>query len=135
MTALTFTTPLAGLRTAPSDLRLARSGAPATRLRLTDRGRRVLALVAALPAAAVLAAAVIGGGSALAGREDGAPAGSFETVTVEAGDSLWMIAEEVAPAADPRDVIAAISRLNGLHGAALQAGQQLAIPAEYSAGR
>ncbi|GAA3622447.1 hypothetical protein GCM10022200_00730 [Microbacterium awajiense] len=106
-----------------------------TRLRLTVRGRRVLAAVAALPAAAALSFAIIGGGAAIAGSDDGAPAASFQTVTVSYGESLWSIAEEVAPGADPRDVVYAISRLNALDGAALQVGQTLAIPAEYAADR
>jgi len=108
---------------------------PATRLRITARGRRVLAALAAAPIVIALALAVIGGGAALASREEGAPAGTFTTVTVSAGETLWSIAEEVAPDADPRDVIAAIVRLNALDGAHVAAGQQLAIPAEYDASR
>jgi Tfp pilus assembly protein FimV len=108
---------------------------PATRLRLTVRGRRVLAAAAALPAVVALGIAMISGGSALASKDSGARAGSFATVTVSTGDSLWSIAEEVAPSADPRDVVDAIVRLNALHGAGISAGQRLAIPAEYSAGR
>jgi Tfp pilus assembly protein FimV len=103
-----------------------------TRLRLTPRGRRVLAALAALPAVVALSVAMISGGSALASREDGATATSFETVTVQAGDSLWAIAERVAPSADPRDVVAAFSRLNGLDAGLVSAGQELAIPAEYA---
>ena len=95
----------------------------------------MLAAAAALPAVVALSVAMISGGSALASRDAGAPAGSFATVTVSSGDSLWSIAEEVAPAADPRDVVDAIVRLNALHGVAISAGQRLAIPAEYSAGR
>jgi Tfp pilus assembly protein FimV len=122
MSAVAITAPAAG-------------ALPATRLRLTVRGRRVLAAAAALPAVVALSFAVISGGSALASRDSGAPAGSFATVTVSTGDSLWSIAEEVAPSADPRDVVDAIVRLNALQGAAISAGQRLAIPAEYSAGR
>ncbi|WP_322409398.1 LysM peptidoglycan-binding domain-containing protein [Microbacterium invictum] len=103
-----------------------------TRLRLTTRGRRVLASLAALPAVVALSAAMISGGSALATRADGGPAASFDTVTVQSGDSLWAIAERVAPSADPRDVVAAFSRLNGLDAGVVAAGQELAIPAEYS---
>jgi Tfp pilus assembly protein FimV len=103
-----------------------------TRLRLTARGRRVLAGIAAIPAAVALSIAIIGGGTALASRDDGAPAGSFETVTVMPGDSLWSIAEAVAPHADPRDVVDAIARLNALEGVGLTAGQELAIPVEYA---
>jgi len=108
---------------------------PATRLRITVRGRRVLAAVTAFPVIVALAAAIIGGGVAVATKEDGAAAGSFETVTVMSGDSLWTIAQSVAPGADPRDVVAAIERLNVLDGVTIAAGQKLAIPAEYATGR
>lgn len=105
--------------------------APRTRLRLTSRGRRLLASVVALPLAAAIGFAAMSGGSALASGES-APAGSFETVVVMPGDTLWSIAAEVAPAADPRDVIDAIVRLNVLEGGVLVAGEELAIPAEYT---
>lgn len=104
----------------------------ATRLRLTPRGRRILVLLAALPAALALGLAILSGGSALASRDDGAPAGTFATLTVGAGESLWAIAEQVAPAADPRDVVDAIVRLNALDGVTVSSGQRLSIPAEYS---
>ncbi|MGZ8803710.1 MAG: LysM peptidoglycan-binding domain-containing protein [Microbacterium sp.] len=103
-----------------------------TRLRLTTRGRRIVAALAALPAVVALSLAVISGGSALASREASAPSGSFTTLTVAAGESLWSIAEQVAPGADPRDVVDAIVRLNALDGVTVSAGQQLSIPAEYS---
>ena len=105
----------------------------ATRLRLTVRGRRILAAIAALPAVIALSLAVISGGSALASRDTGAMTGSFATLTVSAGDSLWSIAEQVAPGADPRDVVDAIVRLNALDGVTVSAGQQLSIPSEYAA--
>lgn len=108
---------------------------PRTRLRLTTRGRRALAFVVALPVSVAVAIAVISGGSALAGREGGAPEGTFSAVVVAPGDSLWSIAERVAPGADPRDVVDAIVRLNALDGAGLQAGQSLAIPTDYATGR
>ena len=107
----------------------------ATRLRLTVRGRRILAALAAMPAIIALSLAVISGGSALASRDLGSPSGSFATLTVSAGDSLWSIAEQVAPGADPRDVVDAIVRLNALEGVTVSAGQQLAIPAEYAPAR
>lgn len=106
--------------------------APRTRLRLTVRGRRVLAFLAALSAIGALAFAVLAGGSALASHESGAPAGTFQTVTVSAGDSLWSIAGEIAPSADPRDVVDALTRLNALDGVTLTPGQELAIPTEYA---
>lgn len=107
----------------------------ATRLRLTVRGRRVLAALAALPAVVAIGVAVISGGSALASRDAGAPVGTFTTITVSPGESLWSIAETVAPQSDPRDVVDAIVRLNALDGVEVQAGQSIAIPAEYAPSR
>jgi Tfp pilus assembly protein FimV len=106
-----------------------------TRLRLTIRGRRVLATLAAVPAIIAISVAMISGGTALANRDAGAPVESFSTVTVSVGDTLWSIAESVAPTADPRDVVDAIVRLNALDGVSLEAGQSLAIPAEYDSTR
>ena len=106
-----------------------------TRLRLTIRGRRVLAALVAVPLAVAVGMAVVSGGAALASKDAGAPAGSFSTVTVEPGDSLWSIAQTVAPGADPRDVVDAIVRLNALDGVTLSPGEQIAIPAEYAPAR
>ncbi|GAA2989056.1 deferrochelatase/peroxidase EfeB [Microbacterium terrae] len=125
MTAIAVTAPT--FRTTAPTLR-----SPRTRLRLTLRGRRVLALLAALPAVIALSAAVISGGAAIATRDAGAVAGTFTTVTVGVGDTLWSIAEEVAPQADPRDVVDAIVRLNALDGATLLVGDQVALPLEYA---
>lgn len=102
-----------------------------TRLRLTARGRRLVLAAAAMPLAVGIGFAVLSGGSAVASGEDVARA-SFETVTVLPGDTLWSIAESVAPGADPRDVIGEITRMNLLQGGALQIGQTLAIPAEFA---
>lgn len=119
------------------DITAAASFAPrvtSTRLRLTARGRRVLAFLAAVPAIVVLSLAILSGGGALASSETGAPAGTFTEVTVMPGDTLWSIAESVAPDADPRDVVDEIIRLNALSSASLVAGQSLALPLEYLAG-
>ena len=110
-------------------------GAPATRLRLTVRGRRVLAFLASIPAVIALSVAIVSGGGALASGEGSAPAGTFAEVTVMPGDTLWSIAEEVAPAADTRDVVDDIARLNALSSGELAAGQSLAIPTEYAEAR
>ena len=107
----------------------------ATRLRLTVRGRRVIAAVAALPAVIALAFAIVSGGGALASSDGNAPAGTFEQVTVLPGDTLWSLAEEVAPGVDPREVVDDIMRLNALPSGALEVGQTLYLPTEYSAGR
>jgi len=108
---------------------------PTTRLRLTARGRRVFAFLAALPVVVALAVAVVGGGAALASNESGAQAGAFTEITVMSGETLWSIAEDVAPGADPRDVVAEITRLNALESGSVAAGQRIAIPAEYAPSR
>ena len=136
MTAIGFTTSVPSpARVAGAAAQLATRAGRSTRLRLTVRGRRVLAALAALPAVLALSVAVLGGGAALASRDAGAPAGSFTTVTVAAGESLWTIAEEIAPGHDPRDVVDQIVRLNALDSVVLQAGQSLSIPAIYDSGR
>lgn len=108
---------------------------PRTRLRLTRRGGRVLAALAAIPLVAAVVVGVVSGGSAIGSNDAGAPAGTFDTVTVMPGDSLWSIARSVAPGQDPRDVVAEISSLNQLPGSVLDTGEELAIPADYSNGR
>lgn len=106
--------------------------APTTRLRLTVRGRRVLAFLAAIPVAVALSVAIVSGGGALASNE-GESGVSFSHVTVQPGDTLWSIARAVAPESDPRDVVDAIVRLNALPSGGLDVGQSIAIPAEYAA--
>lgn len=99
-----------------------------TRLRLTRRGRVVLTALAALPLVVGILVASLSSGGAVAGVDGPSPA-SFETVVVGAGDSLWGIAEQIAPSEDPRDVILEIMRINGLADAVVQPGQRLALPA------
>ncbi|MGF2950437.1 LysM peptidoglycan-binding domain-containing protein [Microbacterium alcoholitolerans] len=105
--------------------------APSTRLRLTVRGRRVLATLAALPLAVGIAASALAGGAALASG-DQAAAAAFDSVTVLPGDTLWSIAAEAAPGTDPRVVIEDIKRLNNLTSGAIQVGAAISIPTEYS---
>lgn len=50
-------------------------------------------------------------------------------VTVEAGDTLWSIAGDVAPRSDRRDTVAQLVELNALSDAVVQVGQQIAVPA------
>ena len=101
-----------------------------TRLRLTRRGRIVFTTLASLPLIAWALVAVLGSGGAAADAGAGAELGSrtFEYVTVHQGDSLWAIAESIAPHGDPRVVIDEIIRLNGLDDAAVEPGQRLALP-------
>jgi hypothetical protein len=107
-------------------------------LRITRRGRVVLGAVLALPVAAVLVSMAVNSIPAAASSassaavSSGAASSEFDFVTVGEGESLWSVAERVAPASDPRDVIADIERLNGLESSVVAAGQSLAIPAAYT---
>lgn len=93
-------------------------------LRITTRGRIVLVTIIALAIVAV--SLMLATPIASAGNED--VPNTFEYITVLSGDTLWDIAAEVDPSADPRDVVAEIMALNQLSSAALTPGQNLAIP-------
>jgi nucleoid-associated protein YgaU len=67
------------------------------------------------------------GASGRAGAAAGAPAATY---VVRDGDTLWSIAVGVASDGDPRTVVDAISRANGMHGATLVPGEALIIPAD-----
>lgn len=49
------------------------------------------------------------------------------TVIVQKGDTLWSIAESLAPQADPRLVIENIKQNNHLSGSGLKTGQKLNV--------
>ena len=49
-------------------------------------------------------------------------------VTVQSGDTLWDIAQEVDPKTDPRDTMVQISKLNDLQGSTVKVGQRLEVP-------
>ncbi|MBX3194974.1 MAG: LysM peptidoglycan-binding domain-containing protein [Microbacteriaceae bacterium] len=110
------------------------------RLRITRRGRAVVAFLAAVP---LIVAAYLGlglpaqasGAQATAAQASaglGSGAAAFTYVSVEPGQSLWQLANDIAPEADPREVVADILALNNLRSADVQPGQELAIPMEYA---
>lgn len=101
---------------------------PTTRLRMTKRGRRVLIGLIALPIVIAAFTAALNSGGAVATGEAGA--NDFTYVTVSQGESLWQLAQEIAPTKDPRDVVAEIVALNNLQGE-LQPGQKIALPKGY----
>jgi LysM repeat protein len=102
--------------------------AASTPLRLTRRGRVVVAVAAAL---LLTALSLVVAGSALAtSHAAAARAGEqhLTQVTVRPGQSLWSVAEAADPNADTRLVIQQIINLNGLTGDTIVAGQQLWVP-------
>jgi LysM repeat protein len=92
-------------------------------LRLTRRGRLVV-LMLMLALGAVVSLALTAPGLASSTAE----VVPVRYVTVAPGDTLWSIAGEVAPDADPRDTVADIVERNALTGSTIQAGQRIAVP-------
>lgn len=96
-------------------------------LRLTVRGRR---LVAAVTVLVFGAAAFVIGQQVVSALRDEPRYTHTTTVQVGAGQSLWSIAQETNPGADPRQVIEEIAELNSLRNAAdVIPGQTLIVPA------
>jgi nucleoid-associated protein YgaU len=97
-------------------------------LRLTRRGRVVVAVATALLLAAL---SLIIAASAQATSHP-APSGTAQRnvvqVTVRSGQSLWSVAENADPDADTRAVVQQVIELNGLTGNVVFAGQRLWVP-------
>lgn len=96
------------------------------RLRLTTRGKRVIALLVSVPMVVGVAALVAQPAIAASSAASSSP--SYETVTVSTGESLWEIAAEITVDRDVRDVVADLQTLNGLHGGHVEPGQTLLLP-------
>lgn len=98
---------------------------PARRaVRLTRRGRVTVTLLALV---LVIAAGFCFG--RVSSRADSPhPSRAAHTVTVHAGETLWEVAQRVAPHVDPRLVVAVLERANRLSGPLVEPGQQLVVP-------
>jgi hypothetical protein len=118
--------------TSRRDTPAARSGrprdTPVAPLRLTRRGRVVVALAAAL---LVTLVSLLLAGVAQATNDGPSPRAARENlvqVIVRPGQSLWSVAESADPDQDTRAVIQQIIDLNSLNGDSVFAGQQLWVP-------
>ena len=114
------------------DTPAARSGrprdTPVAPLRLTRRGRVVVAMAAAL---LVTMVSLLLAGVAQATNDGPSPRAARENlvqVIVRPGQSLWSVAESADPDQDTRAVIQQIIDLNSLNGDTVFAGQQLWVP-------
>jgi hypothetical protein len=114
------------------DTPAARSGrprdTPVAPLRLTRRGRVVIAIAAAL---LVTMVSLLLAGVAQATNDGPSPRAARENlvqVIVRPGQSLWSVAESADPDQDTRAVIQQIIDLNSLNGDTVLAGQQLWVP-------
>lgn len=108
-------------------------GVTSSPLRLTRRGRAVFTTLAAAPLVFAALGFALNGGMATAtvGSSGAGSAASAEFVTVSGGESLWHLAESIAPDDDTREVVAQLLRANGLDSAELQPGQTLLVPDQY----
>jgi LysM domain len=117
------------------------SESPDVRRRLPDRATRLRRRrLAVLVAAVVVVAGLVGGVRLAVGLSgvpqstgpepiDVGPVSEPGTVyVVQPGDTLWSIAEAIAPDADPRPVVDALREANG--GPTLHAGDRLRIDVE-----
>jgi nucleoid-associated protein YgaU len=101
------------------------AAAPVLRtVRLTRRGRLVLAVAAAL----VVAGLVVAGATAAQASGPAVAHGGDSRVFVQPGDTLWSIAQRTDPGADPQAVVAGILRANHLPTSSVTVGQRLWVP-------
>jgi hypothetical protein len=96
-------------------------------LRLTRRGRIVVAVMTALMLG-VLSLVIARSAGATSQPGPARATQSVTQVTVRPGQNLWSVAENADPDADTRVVIQQIVQLNGLSAAVVFAGQRLWVP-------
>ncbi len=100
----------------------ARRRPESTPVRLTRRGRRVVAILALIPI--VFALVVLGSHKASADSKTPAT----HSIKVQPGQSLWDVAVAVDPNTDPRATIWTIQQLNHMTTSDVAAGQGLIVP-------
>jgi len=103
-----------------------------TRVRLTRRGRIVVAGLITASMVLVAALAWLAGTAKADAAGSGLPSSavyhSLRSVVVLPGQSLWSIATQYEPGSDPRNVIQEIVDLNALNGTSVQPGEHLWLP-------
>ena len=90
-------------------------------IRLTRRGRAVLAVVVLIFAAALVAVLA-------SNVQAAAPSSPPRAIVVHPGDTLWSIAARVHPRGSLTDTMLAIERLNHMSDGTVYVGQQLLVP-------
>lgn len=115
--------PFPSVRTTPAR-RTSSTRTQQTRMHLTGRGR-----VAVFGAGLIAILGIVAVSSQVADASATA-SGSAATavVVVQAGDSLWSIAQKVSSNVDPREMVVRIRELNALDGSVVVAGQSLVVP-------
>jgi hypothetical protein len=108
----------------PSRSRSATKSLTAGHIRLTRRGRLALLVAAVL---CLLVGFSLGNALSFTAGSISSPAASH-SIVVQPGQTLWGIATQVAPHADPRATIQQIIVLNHLPSTGVQVGETLAVP-------
>ncbi len=102
------------------------------RTRLTRRGRRVVWAFAVLLLVAVLTPVLLALASGAQAANHGLPPSAVQAsmrhVVVKPGQSLWSIALNAEPRADPRTVIQQIMQFNALGSQVVVPGESLWVP-------
>lgn len=135
------TRPLAGGATVPQSLTAdaleartpaVRSRPARTRVRLTRRGRIVVASLVTAVMVLVAAVAWLAGTARADASGSGVPSSavyhSLRSVVVMPGQSLWSIVTKYEPTADPGSAIQEIVTLNALRNTSVQPGEHLWLP-------
>jgi hypothetical protein len=100
-------------------------------IRLTQRGRAVVAVlvvIIATVAVTVASLAAAGGAQASNHGRPGAGYAGLRQIVVQPGQTLWSIAAQAEPSADPRLVVAEIMTANAMTSTVIEAGQLLWVP-------
>lgn len=90
-----------------------------------DRRRRRLAATLSVALVAGVWAGPLG---RIVAGDQGPALASRSSYVVREGDTLWSIAQRVAPGEDPRPLVDAIVSVNGVDAGAIVPGQTLLVP-------
>lgn len=108
-------------------IRPASAGVSPRPVRLTQRGRIVVAILGVLVVAGLFVAAA-SAAQATSGSTSRPATGGAERVVVRPGDTLWSIAKSADPGADTRTVVQEMLQLNRIPGSSITPGQSLLVP-------
>jgi LysM domain len=120
MAAITYPSGLS--RPARPTTRLVHRAVPMSRA-IYWRRRLVVALVGVVLVLVMAQAGAALGSSTLTAPERRPTSAHVTTITVRPGDSLWSIAQRIAPGEDPRPIVDELEQAR--HGASLQPGEKI----------
>ena len=95
-------------------------------IKLNRRGR--LARTVLVLSLATVLGSVVSANAGAGTHGQSAAAGSFVTVTVAPGETLWSLANRMSGGADVRSLVSEIQEINSLSSVDLAAGQKVRIP-------